>query len=126
MTASEKIIYSFRKGISFMQEIDKYLLRLGKCLIRWVKKMDDKEEVDLIELDDSEKKALFEAFGFGVNDDGFVVNSETNKPEICPYSGEAVEFEKAALLPGSTLVMNATAENIAEYLVEHPKFRLKG
>ena len=84
-----------------------------------------KTDIELLDLDDEEKKIFLEALGYGVNDEGKVIKSETNKPAICPYSEREIEFRNASILPGSVLVMNTNATTIAEYLTKHPKFRFK-
>lgn len=84
------------------------------------------EFVQLLDLTDAEKKILLDIHGYGVNDEGMVIDLKTKKPVICPYSRKEVKFSNASIVPGSAaIVMNTDVGTISAYLAEHPKYRFR-
>jgi regulator of RNase E activity RraA len=64
------------------------------------------------------KVALLKGLGYGVDKEGFVVDSQA-KRVIDQYSDKQVRVENMAIFPGSTIIMDDNLLSIASYIQEH-------
>ncbi|MFC2163221.1 hypothetical protein ACFLRF_06020 [Candidatus Altiarchaeota archaeon] len=80
------------------------------------------EEVRLLDLSEKEKEIYLDILGYQVDSDGFI--TKNGDVVTCPYTDEKVEFKKASILPGSTVIMNTNTMTLAHYLAEFPTIRL--
>lgn len=79
---------------------------------------------NFIDLDIDQKKELLEILGYGVNEDGLVIDRENEKVHECPYTGEPVFLDEASVLPGSTLVIKTTELSLSEYFTDYIEKKL--
>ena len=54
-----------------------------------------------------------------VDEKGIILSKKTNKPIECPYTKELVHFDKASVMPDSTIVFNTTPLTLAEYFSDN-------
>ena len=73
----------------------------------------------LFQLNNAERHQVLKKLGYELDDNGFVIEQDTKKEVICRYNGKKVHINLAAILPGSTLVINATPLTMAKYFVEY-------
>ncbi len=70
------------------------------------------------QLNNAEKRLLISAFGYEVDESGFVVDSLL-KEKIRSNNGGFIHLDKAALLPGSLKIMDSDPLTISKYLREN-------
>ena len=80
-------------------------------------------DAKIINLTDEQKTVLLDALGYGVDEDGYVVELEApdgtqNKRVKDRYTNEDVKLENASVLPGSTIIIDTNAFSISEYFEE--------
>jgi len=78
----------------------------------------DGTEIKFESIGIEEKKVLLDILGYDVNEDGLILDRETGREYICPYTDRVVFVENASVLPGSTVVINTTELSLAEYLTK--------
>ncbi|MDV3244955.1 MAG: hypothetical protein LYZ66_07290 [Nitrososphaerales archaeon] len=64
------------------------------------------------------KVALLKGLGYGVDKEGFVVDSQ-GKRVTDKYSDKQVRIENMAIFPGSTILMDDNLLSITSYIEEH-------
>ena len=75
--------------------------------------------MEFLKLTDQQKETMLNFLGFFVNNEGIICSKENNKIIICPYSNEPVRFKDASIMPGSTVIFNTSALNLARYFSEY-------
>jgi len=75
--------------------------------------------MEFFELTETAKKVLLDILGYSVNKEGVIIEKETGKTHICKYTGEPVRFLDAAIMPGSTVIFNASPVTLSEYFEEY-------
>ena len=75
-------------------------------------------ETVLVQLDNEEREEVLKRLGYFLDENGFVKNEKTKKDVVCKYSGGKVHINTAAILPGSTLIINATPLTMAQYFID--------
>lgn len=65
------------------------------------------------------KRILLKALGYVSDDKGFLVDVYTEKRLRCKYTKRYVSIQEAAILPGSTVIINATPVSMASYIEEY-------
>lgn len=78
-------------------------------------------DLELVQLDNHDRTEVLEKLGYSIDNDGFVVDSKTKKEVVCKYTKKRVHISTAAILPGSTLVINANPLSMAQYFVDYNK-----
>lgn len=76
-----------------------------------------KEQIDFQSLSDSQKTLLLELLDFGVDSQGFITDSSSNRV-VCRYTHEFVSLKTASILPGSTIIINTSAYTLSSYMSE--------
>ena len=76
------------------------------------------EDIQLIQLNNDERTLALKKLGYGVDSKGYVINLKKKEEVICKYSKEKVHINKAAILPSSLLVINATLVTMTEYFLD--------
>jgi len=76
-------------------------------------------EKRLVQLNNEDRLEVLKKLGYVLNDQGFVIDVDTKEEVMCKYSKQKVHINFAAILPGSTLIINATPLTMAQYFVEH-------
>lgn len=71
-----------------------------------------------LKLSEKEMRVLFDALGYDVRKDGFVYEKDTDKKVLCHYTQEPLDFQKASILPGSTILINTSLITLSEYVTE--------
>jgi len=74
----------------------------------------EKEKTKVLNLTDEEKKVLLDALDHGVDNEGYVIDSEGNRV-IDRYSDIPIKLERASILPGSTVIIDTNSFSISEY-----------
>ena len=76
------------------------------------------ENITLLQIDNNQRSRILEKLGYGIDSEGFVLD-KNNKRVICKYSEKDIHISYAAILPGSTILINATPITMAQYFVDH-------
>ena len=71
-----------------------------------------------LSLSDEKKKILLKALGYGIDNQGFITDENSNRV-LCKYTGVEVPFINASILPGSTIIINTSPYTISKYLEEY-------
>lgn len=74
--------------------------------------------LELVQTNNEVRTKALNKLGFHLDKDGFVLDTEDNTV-ICKYGGDPVHITKAAILPGSTLIINADHFSMAQYFEEY-------
>ncbi|MCJ7648262.1 MAG: hypothetical protein MUP85_06590 [Candidatus Lokiarchaeota archaeon] len=72
-------------------------------------------EIKFEDIGIDEKIILMDILGYEVDDNGLVLEKETENEYKCPISGEPVFIENASILPGSTVIINTSDFSLSEY-----------
>lgn len=75
------------------------------------------ENITLLQLNNNQRSEVLEKLGFKIDTEGYVLD-KNKKKVMCKYSNKEVHISSAAILPGSTIVINATPITMAQYFVE--------
>jgi hypothetical protein len=75
--------------------------------------------MDILKITEREKKVLLDFLGYKTNKAGIVISKDTGKSIFCPYTKEPVKFNKASIMPGSTVIFNTDALTLSEYFTEY-------
>lgn len=82
---------------------------------------EEENPIDSFEFQDADedvKREILLAYGYDVDEDGFVIGPD-GEPHEDPYTGEEVLLEGASILPGSAIVINTSAISLSRYIREH-------
>ena len=79
--------------------------------------VEQQEELNLFEMPTNSKRVLLQALDHYVDKQGYVMD-ELGKRVICRYTHEEVHIEKAAILKGSTIIINANPFTLSQYMEE--------
>lgn len=78
--------------------------------------MDNPDDgISFIDLTVEERTFLLDALGYGVDQDGYILDLEKEKPYKDSLSKEAVHIENASILPSSTVIINTSPLSLSEY-----------
>jgi hypothetical protein len=84
-------------------------------------------QISFLKINSEEKIRLLEVLGYGIDDDGYILDINTGEPYTDPMNNEEVHIENASVLPGSTVIINTTPLSLSEYFtvyVEKAKNKL--
>ena len=70
-------------------------------------------KISTVSLED--KKIILDSLGYSLSDEGIVIDT-TGDPKICPFTGEELNLHDLAIVPGSTILINANPNAISSYL----------
>lgn len=73
---------------------------------------------NLVQLDNEKRIQVLNKLGYELDDEGYVIYSDTKKEVICKYSKIKVHINTAAILPGSVIIINANPVTMAEYFMD--------
>jgi hypothetical protein len=65
-----------------------------------------------------QKIALVDILGYKVDENGLILDKETEKESKCPITSEPVFIENASILPGSTIIINTSELSLSEYFTQ--------
>lgn len=77
------------------------------------------QTISLLQSSTDTRIKVLKKLGYSINSKGYVIDSITKEPLICIYSEENVHIDTAAILPGSTLIINANNLTMSQYFLEH-------
>jgi len=74
---------------------------------------------ETITVSKEEKKVFLEMLGFSISDKGNLMKD--NKLHVCPITKQPLSLDRAAIVPGSTLVIDDSVVSFADYFAQHYK-----
>ncbi len=75
--------------------------------------------ISLLQTSVETRLKVLKKLGFTIDNEGYVIDSKTQEILKCVYGDDSVHIESAAILPGSTLIINANLLTMSQYFLEH-------
>jgi len=75
-------------------------------------------EIKFEDIGIEQKIALVDILGYKVDENGLILDKETEKEYECPLTGGTVFVENASILPGSTIIINTSELSLSEYFTQ--------
>lgn len=76
------------------------------------------EQFEFEEITNDEKKILLSAFGYSVDDEGYIIDSLLNQQVISPETKKPFTLENATFVQGSLKIIDSDPLTISRYLRE--------
>ncbi len=79
----------------------------------------NEDQISFLKINTEEKIKLLEVLGYGIDEDGYILDGNTGEPYTDPLNNEEIHIENASVLPGSTVIINTTPLSLSEYFTAY-------
>jgi hypothetical protein len=75
--------------------------------------------METVEITESNKPAILELFKKDIDSGGYIIEKDTSRRLVCPFSNENIKADDFSVLPGSAIFVNNYYYCFAEYVAKN-------